>query len=111
LSGFDWEAYKGGGSYISAAEKKVLAENGIPITIGAIRQVFKFDNENYELTVLAPDPETGDDEERILSFPIGTGAESRDRMLTGLKTYLDDGGEPVKAKVTKVGRGYYLEQA
>lgn len=108
---FDWDAYKGGGNYVSAAEKKVMAENGIPFTIQAVRQVFKFENENYELSILAPNPETGEDEERTLSFTIGSGAESRDNMLHGLKAYLDDGGEPVTAKVTKVGRAYFIAQA
>lgn len=108
---FDWDAYQGGGSYITAAEKKVMAENGIPFTVQAIRQVHKFDNENYELTILAPNPESGEDEERILSFPIGSGAESRDNMLHGMKKYLDEGGDPLTAKVTKIGRAFFLAQA
>lgn len=106
--GFDWDAYKGGGNYISAAEKKVLAENGIPFTVTAVRQVHKFDNENYELSVLCPNPETGEDEERCLSFPIGSGAESRDRTIKGMEQHFADGGEPIRAKVEKVGRAFFL---
>jgi hypothetical protein len=109
--GFDWDAYKGGGNYITAAEKKVLADNGIPFTITAIRQVHKFDNENYELTVMVPDPETGEPEERVLSFPIGTGAESRDRTIAGMVRHLEESGESIDAKVEKIGRGYFLTAA
>lgn len=109
---FDWSKYESsGGSFISADEKKVLAENGIPFTVTAIVEKEKFDKLNYELTITVPNPETGDDEERILSFPIGSGAESRDATLTGLKKYLDEGGEAVKAKVTKIGRAYFVTQA
>src|SRR4051812_25035893 len=98
--GFNFEEYQGsGGNFISAAEKQVLMENGIPITVKAIRKVFKFEKDNYELTVDVPDPESGEEEERCLSFPIGTGAESRDAMLAGMKEYLEGGGAPVKAKV------------
>jgi hypothetical protein len=108
---FDFDKYQSGGNFISAAEKKVLAENGIPFVITAIRQVHKFDNENYELSIVVPNPETGDDEERTLSFPIGSGAESRDAMLHGMKEYLAGEGEEVKAKLTKVGRAYFLVSA
>ena len=109
--GFDFDKYQTGGNYISAAEKKVLAENGIPFAVTAVRQVHKFDNENYELSITVPNPETGEDEERTLSFPIGSGAESRDAMLHGLKKYLEETGEAVKAKVIKIGRAYFLEAA
>lgn len=109
--GFDFEQYQSGGSYINAAEKQVLMENGIPLTVKAIRKVFKFEKDNYELTVDVPDPESGEEEERILSFPIGTGADSRDNMLAGMKEYLDGGGAPVKAKVEKIGRAFFLAQA
>lgn len=110
--GFDWDKYQGGGNYISAAEKKVLAENGIPFVISGVSVKEKFEGEHYELAVRVPDPETGDDEDRTLSFPIGTGAESRDSMLAGLKKYLEENeGEEVRAKVTKIGRAFFLEQA
>lgn len=111
--GFDWDSYKGsGGRFVTAPEKQVLAENGIPFRIKAIRQVHKFDNENYELTIDMPNPETGDDEERVLSFPIGSGAESRDAALKGLAEYLAaNPGEEVASKLEKIGRGYYLASA
>jgi len=110
--GFDFDKYAGGGHYISAAEKKVLADNGIPFVIKAVRgPVHKFDNENFELTIDCPDPESGDGEERVLSFTIGSGAESRDRMIAGMAEHFDGGGEPIAAKVTKVGRAFFLAPA
>ena len=109
---FDWSKYESsGGNFITAAEKKVLAENGIPFAVTAIAEKEKFEKLHYELSITVPNPETGEDEERTLSFPIGSGAESRDATLAGLKRHLDEGGEEVKAKVTKIGRAYFLAQA
>lgn len=110
--GFDFSKYESsGGKFITAAEKAVIAENGIPFKVVSIAEKFKFENENYELTILLPNPETGDEEERILSFAIGTGAESRDAMLKAMKDYLDGGGDALDAKLEKKGRGYYLREA
>lgn len=110
--GFDFDKYKGsGGNFITAAEKLVLAENGIPFTIREIRVVHKFEKENYELTIDVPDPESGDNEERVLSFPIGSGAESRDATLNGMQEYLAGGGDPVEAKVEKIGRAFFVSAA
>lgn len=107
--GFDFDKYKGsGGDFITAAEKQVLAENGIPFTIKGIKTVFKFDKENFELEIDVPNPETGENEERVLSFPIGSGAESRDATLGGMQEYLAAGGDPVEAKVEKVGRAFFV---
>jgi len=109
---FDFDKYAGGGHYISAAEKKVLADNGIPFVIKAVRgPVHKFENEAFELTVDVPNPETGDEEERVLSFTIGSGAESRDRMIAGMAEHFEGGGEAIKAKVEKVGRAFFLAPA
>jgi hypothetical protein len=111
--GFEWDKYasSGGGSFISAAEKQVLAENGIPFKVSAIHEVHKFDKQNFELQVAVPDPETGEDEERVLSFPIGSGAESRDALLDGMRTYFAEGGEPLDIKVEKVGRAFFVRKA
>lgn len=110
--GFEFEKYQGsGGNFISAEEKEVLTSNGIPFSIKGIRVVFKFDKDNYECTIDVPNPETGEDEERVLSFAIGTGAESRDSMLAAMKEYLEGGGEPPKAKLEKIGRAFFLAQA
>lgn len=112
--GFDWNDYKGGGSYVSAAEKKAMADSGIPFTVNAVRGPIDkgFEKPAMELDITVPNPETGEDEERCLSFPYGSGAESRDRQLQGLKGYFDDGGKAEdlpKAKVIKIGRGYFIE--
>lgn len=106
--GFDWEKYESAGNYITAEEKQVLAENGIPFVVTAVMAKHKFEGEHYELTVRVPNPETGEDEERTLSFPIGSGAESRDATLAGLKEHLAETGEEISAKVTKVGRAFFI---
>jgi hypothetical protein len=113
LLSFEWDKYQSsGGSYISAEEKKVLADNGIPFVVTAIKEREKFDKLHFELSIRVPNPETGDEEERVLSFPIGSGAESRDAMLAGMRKYLDENeGAEVTAKVTKVGRAFFLAQA
>ena len=109
--GFDFEKYQSGGNYVSGAEKKVLAENGIPFAITRVRETEKFDSEHFELSVLLPNPESGEEEERTLSFPKGSGADSRDSMLAAMKTHIEETGEQVAAKVKKIGRAYFLEAA
>lgn len=111
-----WDNYEdlsGGGEWIKAAEKQVLVENGIPVKVTKVVD----DPENqygtrFVLFVEVPNPETGEPESRKLPFPYGTGAESRDRMINGMKSYLDENpDEEIVVKIAKVGRGFYLEQA
>lgn len=108
-----WDEYKEiGGNFIKADEKAVLMENGIPLKVLAVIE----DQANqygprYVAQVEVANPETGEDEERAISFPIGT-VESRDRMLSQLLTYLDgDDAEEVVVKLEKVGRSILLRQA
>jgi|SoimicmetaTmtLAB_FD_contig_123_576_length_19919_multi_3_in_0_out_2_16 hypothetical protein len=109
-----WDQYQdlGGGGWISAEEKQVLAENGIPLTVTGVVD----DDENkygarYVVKLSAPDPETGEEEAKQIGFQKGT-VESRDRMLKQLQGYLAGGGEePVVVKIAKVGRSYVLQNA
>lgn len=109
--GFDMKKYQGGGDFIKADEKQVLVDNGIPFTVTAIGRSDKFEKPQFVLTILCPDPTTGDVEERKLGFTIGSGADSRDDMLKAMERHFDEGGEPVEAKVVKYGRGFFLEAA
>ncbi len=108
-----WDEYKEvGGDYISADEKKVLMDEGIPLQI---LQIVEDEHREFGLRyvckVVVPDPESGEDSERALSFPIGT-VESRDRMLKQLSEYLDkEDAEDVFVKLEKVGRSIILRQA
>lgn len=111
-----WDSYEdlsGGGEWIKADEKNVLAENGIPVKVTKV--VHDPDNqygERYVLFLLAPDPETGSEAERKIGFASGSGADSRDRMLAGMVTYFaENPGEEIAVKIVKKGRGFYLEQA
>lgn len=99
----------GGGEYVGADEKAVLIENGIPFQITDVvyQEESKF-GERYVCRVELPDPETGETEERLMSFSAGT-VESRDRMLKALSEWLDDGdNEPPYVKLEKVGRAVII---
>jgi len=110
-----WDEYEDVGSlgtFIGAAEKKVLMENGIPMTVTKVVE----DQQNqygprYVAQVVVPNPETGDEEERAISFPIGT-VESRDRLLAQLNEYLArEDADTVTIKLEQVGRSILIRQA
>lgn len=111
MSFFD-EYQEVGGSYIGADEKKAMMDAGIPFTITAVLD----DDGNkygarYVTKVLVPNPETGDEEERNISFPKGT-VDSRDRMLGQMQEYLSrPDAEPVVCKLEQVGRSILIRQA
>lgn len=107
----------GGGLYIKAEEKAEIANAGIPFVVNEVIN----DDENvyngkvqprFVVVLELPDPETGEPTERRLSFPKGTGVDSRDKMLAQLGAYLaSDKAEEVTLKLTKVGRAYVLKDA
>lgn len=108
-----WDEYKEiGGNFIKADEKQVIIDNGIPLRVSAVIE----DQNNqygprYVAQVEVPNPETGEDEERVIGFPIGT-VESRDRMLGQLVEYLGrEDAEVVTVKLEKAGRSILLRQA
>lgn len=112
MAGF-WDEYtEVSGNFIGADEKAVLMEQGIPLTVlGVIEDQHNQYGPRFVATVLAPNPETGDEEERLISFPIGT-VESRDRMLAQMSEYLKrDDAEKVVVKLEKKGRSILLRQA
>ena len=105
----------GGGDWISSDEKSVIMEQGIPLTINALieDQANKY-GPRFVAKVTVANPETGEEEERNLGFPLGT-VESRDRMLFAMRDGageypgLDHGGEPVVVKLTKVGNSIIIK--
>ncbi len=100
------------GDYVGEKEKDVLMENGIPFTITALAldEANKY-GPRYVASITVPDPATGEDEEKLMSFPIGN-VESRNRMLAEMKTYLEgDEAEPVKVKLELIGRSKILRPA
>lgn len=106
-----FDEYKdiGGGEYVSADEKAVLIENGIPFQITDVvyQEESKF-GERFVTRALLPDPDTGEEEERLMSFGAGT-VESRDRMLRALAEWLDEAdNEPPYVKLEKVGRAVII---
>lgn len=108
-----WDNYEdiGGGSWVSAEEKQVLAESGIPLTItGVVDDDGNKYGARYVVKFTAPDPETGEEEERQVGLQKDT-VESRDRFLQQAQEFLRAGGEPIVAKIAMVGRSYVFKQA
>lgn len=101
-----------GGQFMTAAEKQVLIDEGIPFQITAITEDARFDDkERFVVQVLVPDPENGEEQERLIGFQKN-GVDSRDRMLKQMKEYLaSDEAEPVIVKLEKVGRAQVLRNA
>lgn len=103
----------GGGKYLKSEEKQVLIDGGIPFEIESLQ----LDEENqygprYVAFCQIPDVESGEPTEGKISFPVGSGADSRDSMLKAMSEYLDsEGAEPVKVKLHKPGRAILLEAA
>ncbi len=115
-SGFDWSKFDtgAGGDFISATEKKALADSGAPFTITNVKEResrFEHDTE-FVIDIVVPegvdDVEAG---ERALTFAKGTGAESRDATLTGMIAYFENGGDDIEAKLIKVGRAWLIKAA
>lgn len=109
MSFFDEYKDIGGGEYVGSDEKNVLIDNGIPFQMTDVvyQEESKF-GERFVTRVALPDPETGETEERLMSFGAGT-VESRDRMLRALAEWLDDADhEPPYVKLEKVGRAVII---
>lgn len=107
-----WDSYEdiGGGNWVSAEEKKVMAEEGIPLTItGVVDDDGNKYGARYVVKFNSPDPETGEEEERNLGLQKDV-VDSRDRFLKQAQEYLRGGGEPITAKLAIVGRSYVFQQ-
>lgn len=107
-----WDEYtEPTGSWVKAAEKQVIIDEGIPFQITAVTKGDYQGEPRYVVSALIPNPESGEEEERLLGFPIGT-VESRDRRLGQMDEYLArDDAEQVTVKLEKVGRSILVRQA
>ena len=109
---FDWGAYKGGGAYLTPEEKAVLIDNEVVFEVTGVRE----DEENkfgprYVVTAVIPNALTGEDEERFIGFPIGSGVVSRDKQLEGMLGYFEEGGDALASKLVKGGQAILLAPA
>jgi hypothetical protein len=102
---------EGGGSYVGEDEKNDLIANGIAFPIIALRvDDHPQYGERFAATVILQDDE-GDDEERVITFPIGS-VESRDRVLGKMEKFLEDPkNDPPLAKLERVGRSILVRNA
>ncbi len=113
---FDWGAYKGGGAYLSADEKAALVEGEVEFQITGVRE--DFDNAyngkpspRYIVEVTLPNPLSGEDEERLIGFPTGSGVDSRDNQLEGMFDYFSNGGDALDVNLYKGGNAYLIRPA
>lgn len=114
--GFDWDKYDtGAGDFITAAEKKALAESGAPFAItNVVERESRFEHDyEYVLKIIVPEGVEGvEPGERALTFAKGTGATSRDNALSGMIQYFGEpGSDDIAAKLVKKGRAWFVEAA
>jgi hypothetical protein len=114
--GFNWDKYDtGGGDFISAAEKRALAEQGVPFSIlNVVERESRFEHDSeFVIKIVVPEGVEGvEPGERALTFAKGTGAESRDRTLEGMMEHFgEDGADEIEAKLAKVGRAWLIKAA
>src|SRR4051812_28380564 len=100
-----FEFPESGGDFVSGAEKRVIAEEGIPFQITAVqKRVGRFGPE-FALTILLPDPATGSEAERVLTFSDTSDKEkptSRDQTLNAIQAHFDEHGEEADAPLAKL---------
>lgn len=103
---FDTFTDTSAGNWVKADEKNELMENGQTFVITSVsRDEHSQFGERYVAHVILSD------EERAMSFPVGT-VESRDRMLEALEKWLDDpANEKPVCKLEKVGRSIIIRPA
>lgn len=115
--GFDWDKYDGGGGgdFISAAEKKALAEAGAVFQITGVKErASRFEHDfEFVVDVLIPDGVEGvEPGERVFTFAKDSGAVGRDNALTGMiKHFTEEGGDDIDAKLAKIKRAWVLQGA
>ncbi len=100
-----------GGNFLNGAEKDALISSGMPFPVkNAVLMPETNFGPQFFLYIDLQDPATGDEEERILAFGTGT-VESRDRQITAMSEYFENGGKPFDCKLTKIGRSQIITKA
>jgi hypothetical protein len=108
------DAGSGGGGYLSPEEKEELVVNETPFDVTAVR----YEPENkfgprFVVTLVLPDPTTGDPETRMVGFHAESGVTSRNDLLQAM---IDDHfgpGEtaPIPCILTMGGQAFLLKPA
>jgi hypothetical protein len=111
---WDEHEVKGGSAYLDADEKKELISSQAEFSIVGV----EYDEENqyegkpspgYVVTILLPDPITGDEEERKLRF--AEGLKGRDEILGIMLDVLEAGEvESIPAQLYKKGRALVINK-
>ncbi len=63
------------------------------------------------MEVTLPNPLSGEDEERLIGFPTGSGADSRDAPLEGMFDYFSQGGDALDVNLYKGGNAFLIRPA
>jgi hypothetical protein len=79
------DAGSGGGGYLTPDEKAELIEAETVFEVTAVR----YEEENkygprFVVTLTLPDPATGENETRMVGFPVGSGVTTRDDLLQAM---------------------------
>lgn len=101
----------GGGTFLKSADKQVLIENGIPFQItGVAEDPLNEYGPRFVAFCVIPNPETGEEEEKKIGFPTGSGVAGRDSMLAQMKAYLEseEEAEPIFVKLDKPGKAILI---
>lgn len=110
-----FDGYKdigGGGEWLSPDEKDELIEGGVPFAITGLTYDENAGTQygpRWVAFIQVPDYEDvndGEFDERKVGFPVGSGAKSRDAMMSAMSEYFDgaDEGEQVWIKLTRRGQ-------
>lgn len=110
---FDEFQDTGAGNWVKKPEKDELIASGQTFPVQRVDEVDSPQyGERFVVTTTLPTGENGEDEERKISFPKGSGVESRDRMLEAIAKWLDDpANEPPQVKLYKVKQSILIADA
>jgi hypothetical protein len=104
----------GGGGYLSPEEKAELVDTETPFDVTGVRYEAEGKyGPRFVVTLVLPDPATGDNETRMLGVPKGSGVTSRDDLLQAM---IDDHfgvgeTEPIPCILSKGGQAFLLKPA
>jgi hypothetical protein len=111
-----WDSHtvNSGSGYLSPEEKDALVKSEQPFDITGVR--FEAENKfgpRYVVTLVLPNPATGDNETRMVGFPKGSGVTSRDDILQAM---IDDHfgageTEAIPAVLAKGGNSFLIKPA
>lgn len=102
---FDTYEDVGGGTFLVAEEKKVLAESKSPFVVNGVSKGEGFEGKGEAFILHV---EIDGEPRNIGGFTIGSNVGSRDRQLAAMQRHFDEGGEPFEAYLYKSKRAFLI---